>query len=81
MKTLLLLCATVLLSGCGDLSSVRVSSGNTKCINGHLYYNSGYGKAPLFDYRTDTPTLIQCRQSKDGIVYEREKIKENENGN
>lgn len=74
---LILLFIMLFLSACS--SSVEVTGdsfgGNTLCINGHLYYNSGYGKAPLFDYRTDTPVLIQCKKVNGVIEYEKEKVK------
>lgn len=77
MKKLILLFLLLLQSACS--SSIEVTGagvgGNTLCINGHLYYNSGYGKAPLFDYRTDTPILIQCKKVNGGIEYEKEKAK------
>lgn len=74
-KKLILLFLLLFLSACGPSVEVDGYSGNTLCINGHLYYDSGFVKAPLFDYRTDTPVLIQCKKTNGGIEYEREKVK------
>lgn len=75
MNKLILLFLLLFLSACEPSVEVDGYSGNAICINGHLYYNSGYGKAPLFDYRTNNPVLIQCKKVNGVIDYEREKMK------
>lgn len=76
MNKLILLFMLLFISACS--SSVEVAGENFDsklCINGHLYYATGYSIVPLFDYRTDTPVLIQCKKTNGVIEYEREKVK------
>ena len=65
------------LAGCSDVKVERdVIDDYAICINGNLYYRaSGYGYAPLFDYRADTPILVKCKKHNGRIKYEREKVK------
>lgn len=81
MKKILLVAVMAIgLAGC-DTAVKTERGGSTqydlRCINGHLYKHMGYreGGVVLYDYRTDTPTLVQCRKTENGIEYEREKIK------
>ncbi|MBD5585808.1 MAG: hypothetical protein HDQ88_12060 [Clostridia bacterium] len=78
-KILLLVIMAIGLVGCNI--AVKTERGNNTqfdlaCINGHLYKETRDAiYITLYDYRTDTPTLIQCRKTKNGIEYEKEKIK------
>lgn len=76
MNKILLLAIMIGLAGC--VSAVEINRGSDLvCINGHLYKDMGSheGAVILYDYRTDTPTLVQCRKTENGIEYEKEKIK------
>lgn len=74
-KILLLAVITVGLCGCSDIKIESDIGKRILCLNGHLYYGAGYGSITVYDYRTDTPTLVQCRKTENGIEYEREKVK------
>lgn len=77
MKKILLLAVMAIgLVGCeGDTGSAY--QGRLACINEHLYRDMGphEGFVTIYDYRTDKPTLVQCRKTENGIEYEKEKIK------
>lgn len=61
--------------GCsGEVKRDIIEQANV-CVNGHLYFVRNYGITPLFDYRTDTPTLIRCEKRNGRIEYEEEKIR------
>ena len=65
------------IAGCSDeITEYNLNNDHIKCLNGHLYYrNRNYAVSPLFDYRTDTPTLIRCEKRNGRIEYEEEKVK------
>lgn len=77
MKSLLLLTATCLLVfGCSTDYNKEANE-DIKCINGHLLYvstvHSYSGKTssiytPVFDARTNVPTLISCPDVEDGAL-------------
>lgn len=69
MFCLMALCC-VLMAGCGCENEAHIErhygikgiSDRMLCFNGHLYLDYDRGAIPLFDYRTNTPTLISCPQ-------------------
>lgn len=74
MKRLFLLVAACLtLAGCSGDAVVKQRVGNDiLCINGHLYYGQiaryDLFYTPLFDARTNVPTLISCPDVEDGAL-------------
>lgn len=71
-RALFLVC--LILTGCDNIKEVDIRNDNKYCINGHLYLRYK-GFAPLFDYRTDVPTLIQCRKVGDRVEFDVDKLK------
>ena len=75
-KSIFILLLLMLVAGCSDIQEEwGIKNNDLICLNGHLYYNFGYGKAPLFDYRSDTPILIQCKKAYGFIEFEKDKVK------
>lgn len=74
MRKLIFCLLFLTLAGCESVKELKVEeAGQQYCINGHLYLRY-HGLVPLFDYRTDIPTLIQCKQVGDKIEFESDKL-------
>lgn len=78
MKRLLLLAtACLLMFGCMKTNYNKVANKTVQCVNGHLYYISevvapsgrvAFIYSPVFDARTNVPTLISCPDVEDGAL-------------